>query len=50
MSKQAQAKLAKRIHQKALQEHGRKGWAALSEAERVAFIARGVLSHMARSL
>lgn len=50
MSKQQQAKLAERIHQKGLQEYGRKGWRDLSEAERKAFVMRGVLSHLARGL
>lgn len=50
MSKQQQAKLANKIHQQGLAEYGRKGWRALSEAERNAFIARGVLRHLARGL
>lgn len=50
MSKQEQAKLAKRIDQKGLQQYGRKAWDKLPEAERAAFVARSVLSHLARGL
>jgi ABC-type cobalamin/Fe3+-siderophores transport system ATPase subunit len=50
MSKQEQAKLAHSIHQKGLQQYGRKGWRELSDAEQKAFIARGVLHHLVRGL